>query len=290
MGGFLSARRIATWQQGLVTMEQMRGLGYSARQVERGVERGELLRVRRGIYLLGQLLLPYSQEAAAVLVCGRGAVLSHRSAAHLYEMLESAPGPFHVTVPSGRCRRHHDVVAHESPLQPHEIRERHGIPVTSPVRTLIDLAADCTDRALEQATAEAFALRLTTLPSLQRAATAYRGRRGVGRLTRLLTADPRRTRSLPERRLLFAIRRDPDIREPETNVRIHGWEVDFLWRDTGLVVEVDDYSTHSSPWAFERDRRKDAQLRARGLTVQPFTANQVGHDLDFVLSWLRQSA
>ena len=52
--------------------------------------------------------------------------------------------------------------------------------------------------------------------------------------------------------------------EPETNVKVGRWTVDFLWREAGLAVEVDAYSTHSSPWAFERDRRKDAELTASG--------------------------
>lgn len=259
------------------------------RQVERGAERGEIVRLHRGVYRVGPISSPYCLETAASLTCGPPSAVSHRSAPYLYGMLPRLEGPVHVTVTGSHGRGDCGVVIHRSELKPHEIRERHGIPVTSPVRTLVDLAADSTDADLNEAVAEAFALRLTTLPSLQRAATAYRGRRGVGRLLRLLKAGPRRTRSHPERVLLAAIRQDPEIAEPETNARIHGWEVDFLWRDAKLVAEVDDYSTHSSPQSFERDRRKDAELRARGLTVQRFTSVQVDDDLDFVLAWLRQS-
>ena len=127
-----------------------------------------------------------------MLACGPAAVLSHRSAAYVYGMLPRDEGPVHVTVTGAHRRGDHGIVVHAtSSLKPHEIRERHGIPVTSPIRTLIDLAATCTDEELEQAVAEAFALRLTNLPSLQRAAPAYRGRRGVARLTALLdAADP----------------------------------------------------------------------------------------------------
>jgi very-short-patch-repair endonuclease len=181
-------------------------------------------------------------------------------------------------------------VIHETAsLRHYEIRERRGIPITSPVRTLIDLATDCTNEELEQAIAEAFALRLTNLPSLQRGATTYRGRRGVGRLNALLQTGPRHTRSRPERILLRAIRR-AGIPEPETNVTIHGWEVDFFWREASLVVEVDGYATHSSPRAFERDRRKDAELAARGLRVQRFSAKRVRDDLDAVVRWVGISA
>jgi very-short-patch-repair endonuclease len=72
-------------------------------------------------------------------------------------------------------------------------------------------------------------------------------------------------------------------------VKLGRWEVDFLWRGAGLAVEVDAYSTHSSPWAFERDRRKDAELARIGLRVQRFTSQRVEHDLDSVIAWLRQA-
>lgn len=224
MGGFCAARRIAGRQHGVVTVGQLRALGFSARQVGRGVERGELRRVWHGVYFLGNLLLPYSLDAAAVLACGRGAVLSHRSAAELYEMLPREEGPFHVTVHDRRRREHPGIVVHETrSLEEHEIRERHGIPVTSPIRRVIDLAGTATTADLERAVTEAFAQRLTTLPSLQRAATAYRGRRGVGRVDRLLEAGPRLTRSPPERRLLQAIRRS-GLPEPESNgARTQSW-------------------------------------------------------------------
>jgi very-short-patch-repair endonuclease len=108
----------------------------------------------------------------------------------------------------------------------------------------------------------------------------------VGRLAALLDASPpARTRSRPERLLLDAIRR-AGLPEPETNVKIGRWEVDFLWRDPGLVVEVDAYSTHSSPRAFERDRRKDAELTTLGLTVQRFSADTVRDDVSSVIAWI----
>ena len=122
--------------------------------------------------------------------------------------------------------------------------------------------------------------------ALQRALAACRGRRGVARLARSLAGGgPRRTRSAPERTLLRAIRA-ARLPEPETNVKLGRWEVDFLWREARLVVEVDAYSTHSSPLAFERDRRKDADLSARGLGVQRFTAQRIETELTAVVDWI----
>ena len=107
----------------------------------------------------------------------------------------------------------------------------------------------------------------------------------MARIGALLDHGPRLSRSPPERRLLRAIR-DAGLPEPETNVMVGRWEVDFLWRDAGLAVEVDAYSTHSSPRAFERDRRKDADLAARGLMVQRFSADRVRDELEYVLAWI----
>jgi very-short-patch-repair endonuclease len=217
--------------------------------------------------------------------------LSHRSATSLYGFLPYEPGSpaIHVTVHARHARGDAGIVVHETAsLRPHEVREREGIPVTAPIRTLVDLAAGCAEDELERAVAEAFALGLTNRNALLRGVEAARGRRGVARLAELLEGErrPALTRSRPERRLLAAIRA-AELPEPETNVRLGRWEVDFLWPESGLAVELDAYSTHSSPRAFERDRRKDAELSALGLSVQRFTANQVRADAEAVIAWLR---
>jgi very-short-patch-repair endonuclease len=278
---------VARRQQGVVTLVQLRACGFTDDAVRGLVARGELRRLHRGVYFLGSVLLPHSAEFAAALACGPGAAVSHRSGLFLYDVLPHVPGVIHVTVPSRHQRNTKGVVVHESgSLRPYELRERHGIPVTAPIRTLIDFAGSCGDDELERAVAEAFALGLTNRDAVLRGVEGHRGRRGVARLAALLDGgSPRRTRSRPERRLLAALRR-AHLPEPETDVRLGRWTVDFLWRDAGLVVEVDAYSTHSSPWAFERDRRKDAELTARGLTVQRFTAEMVRDDVASVISWV----
>ena len=163
------------------------------------------------------------------------------------------------------------------------MRERHNVPVTSPARTLLDFAGGATDDDLEAAVAEAFALRLINRDALLRAIVP--GRRGAARLRSLLDAGPKRTRSHPEHRLLTAVLAT-DLPGPLTNHRIGPWEVDLYWPKYGLVVEVDGYAAHSSPTAFERDRRKDAYLTERGLTVQRFTASVVRDDLESAVDWI----
>ena len=137
---------------------------------------------------------------------------------------------------------------------------------------------------------EAFARGLTTRNELLASIARARGRRGVARLRTLLDGGgtPARTRSAPERVLLSLIR-GSDLPEPEVNARIGPWEVDFLWREHGLVVEVDAYSTHSSPWAFERDRRKDADLADRGLMIRRVTTMQISREPYVTVAGIRRA-
>lgn len=279
MGGLSTARRIIGWyarrQRGVVGRTQLVEAGVSVRTIEGLLRRGELRRVFPSVYDSSPVPIPHGREFAAVLACGPGAALSHWSAAHLYELLPhpAQQAPVHVTAPSVR-HRYSGIEAHQCSLLPHERRERHGVTVTSPVRTLIDLAGCAQPEDLESAVAEAIALKLTTAPHLIRALDRYRGRRGVATLRALLDAGPRRTRSTPERQLLRLIRA-AGLPEPLTNHRIGPWEVDMYWPDARLVVEVDAYSTHSSPRAFERDRHKSADLADRGLTVHRVTAEVI---------------
>jgi very-short-patch-repair endonuclease len=258
------------------------------RRIECAHERGELRPLFVGVYLVGPTPLRYSREMAAVLACGPAALISHRTGVSTYGLLP-CPGPsvpVDVSVTGGRRGHHVGIRLHRTTtIAAHEIRERHGIPLTAPTRTLIDFAAAAKDEELSQAVAEAFALRLTNRPHLLRACDEAAGRRGVARLGSLLEGGrgPQRTRSKPERVLIDAVRA-AGLPEPEANRRLGGWEVDLYWPDHGLVVEVDGYAAHSSPTAFERDRRKAAELAEHGLYVHRVTAKQVRDDLELAVS------
>jgi very-short-patch-repair endonuclease len=243
------------------------------------------------VYRVGPVEGAHTFEMAAVLACGEDSTISHRSAVCLYELLPypAEPGPVHVTRRGDHRRGRPGIVVHEtSGLLPHEVRYRHGIPVTAPIRTLIDFAADCTDEELERAVAEAFALNLTQRAPLLEEVKRQRGRRGTARLRSLLDGDgPKRTRSAPERTLLAHLRA-AGVEEPETNARLGKWEVDLYWPEHRLVAEVDAYSTHSSPWAFERDRRKTAELEERGLKVHRVTKARLDHEPAVVVAEIQR--
>lgn len=239
---------------------------------------GRLHRLHRGVYLLGHSVAPpLARETAAILACGPGAVLSHASAGGLWGILETPPGAIDVTVAGRDCGRRVGVRHHRARrLLDADVRWREGLPVTAPARTLIDLAAALDDRSLERAVNEALVSRIASEDDIAAALYRSRARPGVPALRRLLeqAREPRLTRSEAEERLLMLIRKS-GLPAPRTNVKLDTYEVDFLWSAARLVVEVDGFAFHSTRAAFERDRRRDADLQARGLTVMRLTWRQI---------------
>jgi very-short-patch-repair endonuclease len=185
---------------------------------------------------------------AAVLACGEGAVLSHRSAAALWGLeprprgrWENLPADVTVSGDGGRARRAGIRLHRSSTLLPSHSRLRRAIPVTNPARTLADLRRVIQVKAWRAALREAEYLRLP--------------------LDGLFETDG--TRSEPEARLL-AICRSHRILRPEVNARLGPYTVDFLWRPQRLVVEVDTYGTHGGRAMFHADRVRDAWLKREG--------------------------
>jgi len=284
--------RLAARQHGLVTRAQLLRAGLSSRQVERCVAAARLRPVHRGVYQVGPLPLPRAREMAAVLACGANAYLSHRSAAAVWGLLPSdAPSPVHVLVVGRDGGRRPGIVAHRvSRLRRSEVTRIEAIPITTPTRTLLDLAATVSARELEQALAEAMARRLVSRAAL-RSATSRRARcRGIGVLRRLLEdpVGPALARSEAEERFLALIRK-AQIPGPEANAWVAGHQVDFVWRAERLVVEVDGRAFHSSARSFERDRRRDADLAALGFRVIRVTWNRIVHEPEALLVRLAQA-
>jgi very-short-patch-repair endonuclease len=222
---------------------------------------------------------------AAVLACGEGALLGHHPGAVVLGFRPPPAGPPHVVVPTDVRSRPGLRVHRVSNLHPADATRVQGIPVTSPARTLLDLAAELPQRETDRATDEARVRHLVTEHSLNKQFSRYPRHPGIAALKRAQQTDPKLTRSEAERRLLELIRA-ARLPEPETNIRLHGHEVDFLWRECGLVVEVDGYAFHSGRGSFERDRRRDAQLATAGYTVIRFTWRQITDEPAVVVATL----
>lgn len=270
--------RIARGQRGLVTRHQMVSAGMSSAAIAHRVALGRLHRMHRGVYLVGHEIPPVlARELAAVLACGVGAVLSHRSAAALWSLPSAPQRELDVTTDQrGRSQRPGLRVHRVRTLPAGDRTRRHAVPVTTPARTLLDLSQVVGRRELQRAFEEAAARRLVRAESLLAELERAAGRRGSVALRTLIqrSAGPALTRSEAEARLL-ALVRAADLPPPETNVAVGRYEVDLLWRAQALVVEVDGYAFHSSPAAFERDRLRDARLSAAGLRVTRVTWSQI---------------
>jgi very-short-patch-repair endonuclease len=222
---------------------------------------------------------------AATLAVGHGALLSHYPAAVLWGLRPARPGPIDVTVPGRETRDRDGIRTHVAHLHTRDAMRREGIPVTSPARTLLDLATTATQRDLDRAVEEAQIHRLASDHALNEQFSRYPRHRGTAALRKAIRTDPSLTRSEAERRLLELIRA-ARLLMPEANARLNGYEVDFLWREQRLIVEVDGYAFHSSRRSFERDRRRDADMAAAGWRVVRVTWRQLTEEPEAVIAAL----
>ena len=270
--------QIASGQRGLVTRNQLLAVGLGRGALAHRISARRLHRVHRGVYLVGHTVLPpLAREMAAVLALGGGAVLSHRSAARCWLLTPGSEGDIDVTVAGRIVANRRGVRVHcVSTLDSRDTTRRHDLPITTPARTLLDLADVADERELERAVDEAFVRRLVDRRRLVAVLARAPGRHGAAPLKALIRREggPTLTRSEAEERVLSLVRA-ARLPAPEVNVRIEGHVVDLYWRQERLVVEIDGWKYHSTRAAFERDRRRDADLDAAGLRVIRVTWRQI---------------
>lgn len=269
---------LAARQHGVVTRAQLAAAGVAGHRMDYRLRTGLLTRIHRGVYRVGPVVAPWMRQMAAVLACGPDAVLSHGSAAGLWEITDPpAPDePVHVSVPRRIRGPAHGVRVHGAFVEPNERGERFGIPVTDVPRTLLDLVGGESALAVEAALAQAEASGLVTFEEVTARLAAHRGRAGSRGLRAALEGfgGPALTRSKAERRLLRLLRK-AEIPPPRVNEIVHGLEVDFTWPDRRVAVEVDGYEFHCGRPAFERDRRRDTVLTGAGWRVLRITWRQL---------------
>ena len=285
---------LAQRQHGVVGRGQLAKLGIGTNAIEGRVRRGQLHSVHRGIYAVGHRLLGIEGRwLAAVLACGRGAALSRRSAAQLWRLLPRSPGRAEVTRTQG-WRAPSGIVAHRSSLPADELAAVSGIPVTSVSRTLLDLASVLSRRQLERALNEAEVLGLTdslSLPDLLQRYPRCRGSAALRVLLRDDSASSGITRSELEERFVALVDAN-DLPRPRLNATLSVGgrfvEVDCLWADRRLVVELDGRASHGTVRAFEEDRERDRLLLGEGWRVIRLTWRQVRDDAPTIAVDLRK--
>ena len=279
---------LAEGQHGVVTRAQLLGLGLNRGSITHRIELGRLRRVHRGVYTIGHRLLSRDGRwMAAVLACGRGAVLSHLSAAALWGIRQS--DRTEVTANAAH-RKRTGIIVHRSPLQRDERTTHRGIPTTTVPRTLLDLSAVVHPDDLRGALRQAEQLRLTDPLSLTDLVKRYPRRPGLAAIRALLeeaSIGARIIRSeLEERFQAFLLKAGLPL--PRTNQRVEGYEVDCVWPDQRLVVELDGHATHSTTHAFEGDRARDRRLEAAGWHVIRITWRQLHEEPHLVEADLRR--
>lgn len=269
-------RALAERQHGVFARRQLVGLGIRPKLIDRWLDAGRIVTVRRGVYALSERLLArHGRWMAAVLAVGPDAALSHGSGGALWRVAREPGGLIHVTTPR-RPRAQDGIALHCLPLAADEVTVHDGIPVTTPARTLFDIASRVSFAELARAAREAEYLRLFEGPSLPELLARYPGKAGSRHVRRLLeegwSAAP--TRSALEARFTDFIR-EYDLPRPERNALIElprrVLEVDFLWRDAQLVAELDGYEAHGARQAFEGDRERDLELQVAGFRVVRIT-------------------
>ena len=260
------AAGIAARQHGVITRPQLLGASISSNGINRRIAAGRLHPVYPGVYAAGHgALSNEGRWMAAVLACGEGAVLSHRSAAQLFTLLPAAVETVHVTVPFKRRPKHAGIAIHRSrTLTPATITARNRIPATKPWRTIQDL-------------------RRTESPEVVREAIRQADFHGFP----LKDASTDRTRSELERMFLALCRRY-GLPTPEVNVRIGPYLVDFLFREQRLAVETDGWTSHRGRQAFEDDRARGLGLRQRGFELIRLSKRQIEDEPALVAAVLRE--
>lgn len=267
--------RIASRQWGIVSRAQLLAAGLTPDAIALRLRRGRLHSVHRGVYAVGHsYLAPLARERAALLACGEGALLSHRSAAALWAFVAPGRGPIDVTVVGRERTVRPGIRAHRArALAPEDGTLRRGLALTAPARTLLDLAEVATSQEeVEEAVGKARVARWVTPASLLAYANAATGHHGARTLKAVVSqaAAEGFTRSKAERKLL-ALLRAARLPMPVTNAVLFGRERDAVWRVQRVVVEFDGWAVHSGRHAFEHDRLRVGELAAHGWRTVPVT-------------------
>jgi very-short-patch-repair endonuclease len=276
---------LADRQHGVVARHQLLAAGQTPRVIRRAVEAGRLRPVFRGVYAVGHVAL--SREAwwmAALLACGPEAALSHRTAATLWGLRTDPPLPVDVTTSTAHGRKHARITTHRTRLHPLDALVIDDLRVTTPSRTIVDMAATLEGRALREVVERAQDQRRFDPQDIE-ATIARAGRppgtRRLEDLIALMSPDADNARSHLERVFLRLVRR-ARLPRPIPNHEIAGRARDFVWPEQRLVVETDGYRYHSSRQARRRDSRRDRELTARGWRPARFTFEEIAFERDQV--------
>jgi very-short-patch-repair endonuclease len=284
----------ATWamvrsQHGVLARADLLRLGFSEKGIKHRVATGRLHPVAAGVYAVGRReLTPHGRWMAAVLACGDGAVLSHRSAAELWGIGKEWEGRIDVSIPRrSRLERRGIKVRCRTSLPGHAVTHRFRIPVTTPIQTLIDLATELEPMRLERSVNEADVRDLVDPETLRESLDDHVGMPGVRTLRTMLDRHTFRLSDSDLEVLFRPLALSAGFALPLSKQIVLGFEVDFWFPDHGLVVETDGLRYHRTPAQQARMVKRDQRHQASGLRVLRFTHWQIAHAPTEVVEVLR---
>ena len=258
--------RVAAQQHGNITRGRLLTLGVGPDAIDYWVGNGRLHRDHRGVYAVGRPpATPLEKAAAAALACGERAALSHGSAMTLWGFWKRWDEPFDVTV--GGDRRPAGIRTHRTTrLLRRDVKVHEGIRVTSPARTLLDMAPEIQGNWLTRAVNDGRRSGLITLDALADVLERFPFHPGVLPLWPHLGVERGPTRSELEDAFLEFCKRF-DLPVPKINATVGGYEVDAYFERVRLIVELDGWDFHSNRRSFESDRERDAAMLALGIAT-----------------------
>lgn len=287
----LAVARLAAGQRTMVSTEQLADCGMDKDAITYRVRSGRLHPEFRGVYSVGcGELPPLARELGALMACGKGSFLSHKSAAFVWGLSDVPPAEVELSVVGRCCESRRGIRVHRvQGIDRRELRRPEGLWVSSPARVCLEIAATAPSD-LPGVIDEGLGKRLLNQGEIEAVLNRHRGRRGAARLAAILGDESAMTitRSRAEKAMLKLIR-DGRLPRPEVNVRFGPSRPDFMWRCHRLIVELDSYGFHGGPRGFQVDREKDLYYRDAAFDVLRFTRAHVVHEPAAVLVRLAQT-
>jgi very-short-patch-repair endonuclease len=285
---------LADRQHGVISRDQLRHLGFKDGAINHAATTARLHRVFHSAYALGHArIAERGRLMAATLACGKGAVLSHRSAGALLGLLDEGPAVIDVIAPPSRGRGIDGICLHRvRPPRLEETGTMHGIPCTSPARTLVDLAGVVGEWTLRSAFERAARREMLDLPAIERSMDPRR--RGMKVLLKLieewrgaapLLGKRGKLKSPLEAKVLpLLVRRDlpPPLFNAPVQIADGRIEVDFLWPGHRFALEADSRDFHGAAVAFERDRWRDRELMRAGYSILRVTHREAEKEAEAI--------
>lgn len=279
-------RELANGSHGVVTRREMLVAGVTRHEIGSRIRRGGLIPIHRGVFRVGHCAPSLeARYLAAVKACGDRSLLAGRAAAYLYRLLKGSPSLPEVLTPSQR--RPEGVITHRARRQDAADRTVwRAIPVTTVPRTLVDLAGGLQEEALARAVHEADTRYHATPDRVEKVLARRHNWPGAGKLRRVIWGEVPVTLSKLESRFLDRLRA-ARVPQPEVNRRAGNRYVDCRWPEQHLTVELDGYRYHHTRHAWEQDRHREREARARGDEFRRYTWTDVTEDSGPMLADLR---